>query len=227
MNNKYNTFLTVLLIIIIIAIVGIIGFLGYKYISAVNSKKEAENFTDSWNNGDISQNNKKDDKDDGDLDITVPDEGNNEGDGDNSSEQNPKEERYNGFLIAGTIEIPTTKLKCPILSRSEYSKSALETSVVEFYGPGLNQVGNTCIAGHNFRNGNFFSDNKKLKVGDKIYITDLTKKKVSYTIYSKYETTETDAEYMSRDTEGAVEISLSTCTDNSDARLIILARADY
>ena len=31
---------------------------------------------------------------------------------------------------------------------------------------------------------------------------------------------------MSRDTNGAVEISLSTCTDNSEARLIILARAD-
>ena len=48
-SSKYNTFLTVLLIIIIVAIVGIIGFLGYKFISSENSKKEAENFVDSWN----------------------------------------------------------------------------------------------------------------------------------------------------------------------------------
>ncbi len=223
MNSKYNTFLTVLLVIVIIAIVGIIAFLGYKYVSSMNSKKEAEDFTDTWNNSNINQEPKKDDNNDEKIDITEPDNTNT---GNNSTEQTPKEERYNGYLVAGTIEIPATGLKCPILSRSEYSKSALETSVVEFYGPGLNQAGNTCIAGHNFRNGNFFSNNKKLKVGDKIYITDLTKKKVVYTIYNKYETTETDAEYMSRDTNGAVEISLSTCTDNSEARLIILARAD-
>ena len=31
---------------------------------------------------------------------------------------------------------------------------------------------------------------------------------------------------MTRDTQGAVEISLTTCTDDSKARLIILAKAD-
>lgn len=48
MNSKYSAFLTVLLVIIIIAIVGIIGFLGYKFIASENSKKEAEDFADSW-----------------------------------------------------------------------------------------------------------------------------------------------------------------------------------
>ena len=37
---------------------------------------------------------------------------------------------------------------------------------------------------------------------------------------------DTDTEYMTRDTQGAVEISLTTCTDDSKARLIILAKAD-
>ena len=54
MNSKYSAFLTVLLVIIIIAIVGIIGFLGYKFIASENSKKEAENFADSWSEN-ISQ----------------------------------------------------------------------------------------------------------------------------------------------------------------------------
>ena len=31
---------------------------------------------------------------------------------------------------------------------------------------------------------------------------------------------------MVKDTQGAIEIALSTCTDDSKARLIILARAD-
>ena len=80
--------------------------------------------------------------------------------------------------------------------------------------------------GHNYRNGLFFSNNKKLEVGDKIYITDLDGKKLTYTIYNKYETTPEDAEYMTRNTNGATEISLSTCTDDSKARLIIWAKAD-
>ena len=78
--------------------------------------------------------------------------------------------KYNGFLTAGKIEIPTTGLKSPIISYSEYSKSSLETAVCVVYsttgeqntqGSGLNKPGNTVIAGHNYRNSRFFSNNKK------------------------------------------------------------------
>ena len=226
--SKYNTFLTILLIIIIIAIVGIIGFLGYKFIANENSKKEAENFADSWNE-DISQDKPKDDNTTTDtkidVDITTPTETTKT---DSTSSTENKEKKYNGFLISGTIEIPKTSLKGPVIAQSEYSKSSLETAVCEVYstGEGLNKPGNTTIAGHNYRNGNFFSNNKKLNIGDKIYITDLNGKKMTYTIYNKFETSDTDADYMTRDTQGAVEISLTTCTDDSKARLIILAKAD-
>ena len=135
-------------------------------------------------------------------------------------------QKFNGFIVAGTIEIPATSLKSPIISKSEYSSKALETSVVELYGAGLNQVGNTTIVGHNYRNGLFFSNNKKLNIGDKIFITDLTGKRLSYTIYDKFEAEENYSDYITRDTQGAIEISLSTCTDDSKARLIILAKAD-
>ena len=46
------------------------------------------------------------------------------------------------------------------------------------YGAGINQAGNTVIIGHNYRNGLFFSNNKKLNNGDKIYITDNNKNKL-------------------------------------------------
>ena len=229
MNSKYSTFLTVLLIVIIIAIVIIIGFLGYKFVSSENSKKEAEDFVDSWTEA------KKDDKKDNtvstdtkiDVDIetpTIPTETTKT----ESTTQNDKEQRYNGFLISGSIEIPKISLKSPIIAQSEYSKTSLETAVCEVYstGEGLNKPGNTTIAGHNYRNGTFFSNNKKLSVGDKIYVIGLDGKRMTYTIYDKYETEDTDADYMTRDTQGAVEISLTTCTDDSKARLIILAKAD-
>ena len=228
MNSKYSAFLTVLLVIIIIAIVGIIGFLGYKFIASENSKKEAEDFADSWSEN-ISQNTKKEETTDTKIDdnpITDPIETpttDSTSTGTNTSSGEGM--KYNGFLTAGKIEIPTT----------EYSKSSLETAVCVVYsttgeqntqGSGINKPGNTVIAGHNYRNSRFFSNNKKLNIGDKIYVTDLDGKRMTYTIYDKFETDDTDTEYMTRDTQGAVEISLTTCTDDSKARLIILAKAD-
>ena len=226
MNSKYSTFLTVLLVIIIIAILGVIGFLGFRYISSANSKKEAENFVDTFPKQEDTAPTEEEPVIDDNLDVDVT-EPENTGDTTDNNQQAPaQEQRFNGYLVAGTIEIPATGLSCPVLAEEEYSKSALETSVVVLHGVGLNQPGNTTIAGHNYRNGNFFSNNKKLNIGDKIYITDLTGKRLSYTIYNKYETSDTDADYMTRDTQGATEISLTTCTDDSKARLIIWAKAD-
>lgn len=227
MNSKYSTFLTILLVVIIVAILAIIGFLGFRYISSVNSKKEAENFVDTFpKQEDTAPTEEKPVIDDNiDVDVTEPENNNSSSTGNNTATPS-QEQRFNGYLVAGTIEIPATGLSCPVLAEEEYSKSALETSVVVLHGVGLNQPGNTTIAGHNYRNGNFFSNNKKLNIGDKIYITDLTGKRLSYTIYNKYETSDTDADYMTRDTQGATEISLTTCTDDSKARLIIWAKAD-
>ena len=222
MGKKYSNFLTVLLVIIIIAIVGVIGFMGYKYYKTYIDKNSAEDFVDTF--GDSNTDGKKDNNNNtDDIQFDGVDQGDN---GDTGNSTNGKKKKYNGFDVAGTIEIPATNLKCPILEQYEYSPKALETSVVVLYGVGLNQAGNTTIAGHNYRNGLFFSNNKKLNVGDKIYITDSTGKRMAYTIYNKYEVAENEADYITRDTQGATEISLTTCTDDSKARIIILARAD-
>lgn len=230
MNSKYSNVLTILLVIIIIAILCIIGFLGYRYVKSINSKNQSEDFVDAFlndtnanqntDNNTSTENNNNDNNNDDDYVVNV-DEGTKPND-----ETSGTAQKYKGYTVAGSIEIPATNLKCPILSREEYSTSALATSVCEIYGPGLNKEGNTVISGHNFRNGNFFSNNKKLNNGDKIYITDLTGKRLSYTIYNKYETEDNDSDYMVRDTQGATEISLTTCTDDSQKRIIIWAKAD-
>lgn len=226
MNNKYNNFLTILLVLIIIAIIAIIGFLGFKYYETSVNKNEAEKFVGSF--GDQIQNNKDNNTDNSQTDddmFSGVEEGNNQNNGGTTSGTNNKP-KYNGYSTEGTIEIPATNLSCPIISRSDYSEKALNTAVVELYGPGLNQVGNTTISGHNYRNGTFFSNNKKLNIGDKVYITDLTGKRLSYTIYEKFEAEDNYADYMVRDTQGAIEISLSTCTDDTKKRIIIFAKAD-
>ena len=90
----------------------------------------------------------------------------------------------------------------------------------------LNTEGNVVIAGHNYRNGTFFSDNKKLGNGDKIYITDLNGSKVEYRVYNTFITEANDNSIYNRDTDGKREITLYSCTDDLAGRLIVQARAD-
>lgn len=223
-ENKYGKILTVLLIVVIVAIIGLLIYLGYDYYEKYFITKDTAEFVDSFGSENTNTTNQvnKDNGTNSNIDENALDGIQSS---DNSGTSNTsKRKTYKGFNVVGTIEIPKTNLKYPILEK--VTKSSIETAVAVMYGPGPNQVGNTTIMGHNYRNGLFFSNNKKLEVGDKIYITDLDGKKLTYTIYNKYETTPEDAEYMTRNTNGATEISLSTCTDDSKARLIIWAKAD-
>ena len=128
--------------------------------------------------------------------------------------------------MIGYITIPKTNVKQPIIE--SVTPEALNTAVALLYPSNakLNEPGNIVIIGHNYRNGQFFSNNKKLAIGDKIYIKDTQGKEVAYTIYQKFETSEQDTSFYNRDTNGKAEVTLSTCTDDAKARTIILARED-
>ena len=233
-ESKYNKLLTIFLIIVIIAIIVLLCCLGYRYYKDNSISTNGSDFANSLRN-EIS-NNIDNTNTDNSIE-NIPQENtaelneilsqlqgtNTNSSGSTSSSGTSKKKTYQGYEVFGKIEIPATKLNCPIL---EYSTTSITIGVGKLYGASPNEIGNMCLASHNYRNGKLFSNNKKLSVGDVIYITDLSGNRVKYTIYKKYETTPEDAEYMSRDTAGAREISLSTCTDNSKARLIIWAKAD-
>ena len=210
-ESKYSGFLTTLLIIIIIGIIGVLGFLGFTFLKKYNTDKAASETVDSF----------IEDVSDKEKDIEVSDAIDDVNDTPVSSSGTRK---LNGYNIMGAIEIPATKVKYPVLEK--VTKGSIETAVAILYGPGLNKEGNTVIVGHNYRNGQFFSNNKKLKNGDKVYITDTDGNKVSYTIYNKFETTAEDTSFYTRNTNGAREVTLSTCTDDSKMRIIIFAKAD-
>lgn len=223
-NNKYSNVLTILLIIVIIAIVGILGFMGYDFYRKYYLDKDAEDFIQGYDKdmNEVNGNENTVPKEDIPS-IIEPEENTNtttSTGGNNSS--NTNKYTYKGFGVLGTIEIPKSGIKYPILDT--ISKKALETSIVYYYGPQPNGVGNMTLAGHNYRNGSLFGKNKKLANGDIIYITDNSGKKVKYTIYNIYRTTPDDSDYMTRNTNGKREISLTTCTDDSKARLIIWAK---
>ncbi|MCI9063090.1 MAG: sortase [Clostridia bacterium] len=123
----------------------------------------------------------------------------------------------------GKIEIPSTKVNLTILSNVTVNN--MEKSPCFLYTTGgINKKGTTLIVGHNKRNGKLFSNNAKIKKGDKIYITDLNKKKLEYTVYNKVVTTDDDTSYLKSDVKSP-EIVLSSCTDDESKRIIIQARA--
>lgn len=120
------------------------------------------------------------------------------------------------------IQIPRTGIKYTIYS--DMTVRNMERGVVILSTQnGLNEPGNTVISGHNTVNGRLFSRNDRIQIGDLIYITDSTGRKITYSVFDKYLTDPNDASYVDKDTEGDREISLTTCTNDSSQRLIILA----
>lgn len=131
---------------------------------------------------------------------------------------------YKGYTVAGMIEMPSVNLRYPILDTMT-NANALDVSVCIQYGGPLNSVGNTIIIGHNYKNGLFFGSNKNMKNGDQVHITNYaTGVKKTYSIYSIYQTEESDTSFYNRDTGGKSEITLVTCQNNNKYRLVIKAK---
>ena len=224
-DSKYSDILTVVLIVVIIAIIGLLGFWAYDVYSRNSANNQAGEAINEFENQVTNRNNNN--KNNNTNDIGTVEKPNVNGITTETNTVNSggtTKQTYKGFVMVGYIEIPKTGIKYPVLE--EATKKSIEVSVAILYGPGLNKVGNTVIEGHNYRNGMFFSDNAKISVGDKIYITDLNGNKVTYIVYNTYETTPEDSDYMSRDTNGAMEITLLTCNDDVSGRIIIWARAE-
>ena len=224
MNSKHSKIMTIILIVVIVVILILLGFWAYDVYKEYNTFDDTEQPVEEFKHQVGGTNDNQVDNNTTLENVTNPYD--NIGSvSDNIIQPSSGVQTYKGFVKVGRIEKTKTGVDYPVLA--EVTKESIENSVAILYGPGLNKPGNTVIVGHNYRNGMFFSDNKKIAIGDKIYITDLEGKRVTYIVYNTYETTAEDSDYMTRDTGGAMEISLSTCTDyDSSRRIIIWAKAE-
>lgn len=223
-EGKYGKILTIILGIVVIAVLILLGFLGYDVYRKKTTDRDTSKVLDDFDtNLNLIGSNTVENVEIPNID-TKPAENTttNTTTGGNSSSNNTKKVQYKGYNVEGKIEIPAIKLEYPILEKT--TPSSIEAAVAILYSAnGLNQPGNTVISGHNYRNGSFFGNNDKLKLGDKVYITDNSGTKLKYNIYNIYETSPDDGDFIMRKTNGKREISLQTCTDNSKGRLIIWA----
>lgn len=129
---------------------------------------------------------------------------------------------YKGFDVIAKLEIPKIKLETYILKN--FSEASLNVSVTKFWGSNPNQIGNMCVAGHNFKNKNMFRNLKNLKIGDTFIISDNDIGKIEYKIYDIYRVKPEDVSCLSQDTNNKKEVTLITCTSNSKERIIVKAR---
>lgn len=124
--------------------------------------------------------------------------------------------------VIGIIKINKIDLIYSIFSTT--NDELLNISVCRYAGPMPNEIGNLCIAGHNYINNKLFGRLNELQIGDEITIYDLSGNFINYSIYEKYETYPEDTSCTFQETNNARIVTLITCSDINSKRLIIHAK---
>lgn len=246
-EKRYADILTVLLVIVIIGIIALLGYFGYKAIkksSVENAASDAvqefydnlkdTNQTSEENNVSNEENTAEEPSGASLEDFNTNTTTSGTSDTGSSSTKARKKTYLGDYEVKGTIKIPKTGIEYPVLSTATVGSlskavgildiakcSEISSKVTELNIPGTNAL----ILGHNYRNGQFFSDNDKLTNGDEIQITDTLGETVTYTIYNMYYTDPDDTDFMVRSLDSNTrEITLQTCNNDSSQRLIIWAK---
>ena len=131
-------------------------------------------------------------------------------------------ESYMGFPVAAKLIIPKIDVETYVLA--DFTEEGLEKCVSKFWGPEPNEVGNFCIAGHNYLKPNMFKGLKRLEIGNEFYLIDNKNGKIAYTIYDIYQVDENNMVPIDQETNGKRIVTLITCVNYTDHRLIVQAR---
>ena len=132
------------------------------------------------------------------------------------------------YTSVATVTIPSIAVKYPVLLPQQQTIESIEATLkvapCKFWGPEINEVGNYCIVGHNYRNKKFFSKVPTLENGAIIELTGVNGETVQYSVYDKYSVSPNDVSCTSQLTNGRREVTLITCTDDGSQRVIVKAR---
>ena len=124
------------------------------------------------------------------------------------------------YETIGVVKIPKLNITYPILSKT--TDALMKVAPCKFHGASPNEVGNLCIIAHNYRRkGVFFSDVPDLENGDIVEIQDLSQRTIQYEVYDVHTVMPDNVSDTSQKTNGRKEVTLITCTDNSEQRVIV------
>lgn len=124
-------------------------------------------------------------------------------------------------FVIGIIKIDKLKLDYPILS--EESEDLLKVAPCRFAGPLPNEIGNLCIAGHNYIDNTFFARISSLQIGDEIKIYGIDGKLIKYSVFNKTEVESSDLSCTNQETNGKRMVTLMTCNSIKQTRIIVQA----
>lgn len=130
-------------------------------------------------------------------------------------------DKLGDYTVIGQLVIEKIGIEKVILSKT--TDESLNLSVTKFYGPNINENGNFCITGHNYKN--MLKEVKNLEIGDTFYLINKEKQtKVTYKIFDIYTCNPTDLECLDSRYPGTKEVTLITCNPGGLTRLIIKAK---
>lgn len=230
-GKKFSIFLSLIIVIGICGTIGLIGWFGYDNYQKFHIEKLADDIVDTFDqNVEEKLTEEK---------LQKENEEEKAAGGENTktrrrSKRTDYTTRYNDCIVIGTIRIPDINIRYPIMNKQ--TEEAMKIGVVVVFGPGitgeigesgepqLNEVGNSVILGHNYRNGTLFAKIGKLKKGASIFIKDESGREIEYKVYKVSAASPVDSSFYNQDTDGKREITLSTCNKDGSARTIVQAR---
>lgn len=123
----------------------------------------------------------------------------------------------------GIVKIPKLNITYPILAKT--TDALMKVAPCKFHGASPNEVGNLCIIAHNYRRkGVFFSDVPTLTIGDIVEIQDLSQRTIQYEVYDVHTVLPDNVADTTQRTNGRKEVTLITCTNDSEQRVIVRCR---
>lgn len=130
-------------------------------------------------------------------------------------------EKMGKYEVLGQLVIDKIGVTKNILNISD--DASLKLSVTKLCGANINESGNFCICGHNWKS--MLKRLPEMQEGDTFYIIDReTKTKVNYEIYSIYTCVPEDLSCLEQNNDGKREVTLITCNPGGLTRLICKAR---
>ena len=211
-------------VILIVSITALIGMIIWDYLDMKKSEKYTDRMIDE-----IDKIIEENQDNNADSLIIVSDNDNTQDEEQNVNTNNKrttavqtqsKTVSISGVNVYGKIKIDKIGIEYPII---EYKDSnALWKSICKITSVNIDGTSNLCLAGHNMRNLTMFGNLRRVTNGDKIEITDLKGKKYIYEVYDKFYIEPNEVSIMNPTNDAIV--TLITCNDTSDKRLIVRGR---
>lgn len=125
------------------------------------------------------------------------------------------------YDVIGKLRIDKIGLELPVLSQT--TAKALKVSICYYGGTQPGEKGNLILTGHNYASGAHFGQLHKLKKGDTVAFESPGGKAYTYVVYET-EVVKPDAMEALNEYQGDYALTLATCADSGNRRLLVKCR---